>query len=528
LRLCLLTVLAGRLGRCCRIPTVAHATAKYAPPPKYADSRFGNAPRPTRAELSLDDAVHDQAQKSNALTDALQTRDIYLKQKDEELETLRQTLTGLQEQCNQLNEVNAGLTAATAAGGGGAAAAAVARGRDSDYEERYHELEAEYQLSREQWGENSRELEDLRSKHASLSGGMEGIVRQEVSLALQGKEAELRQVRNELEAAKQKIRTLQQQISASRNSDDGLTARDEDYFDTQCQQLCQHVQQWVLRFSKFSDMKVCRSINDVADEKVSDRYDNAMLDGTDVDTFLKDRVKRRDVFMSVVMMMVWEYIFTRYLFGMDREQRAKLKSLEKTLSEVAAPSAVNKWRATTLHLLSKREAFIEQRANDTEAVVEEIYSTLAALLTPPSNLVQQIKDSLTKVMSSAVDLAIEMRTQKAEYIMLPVLQPEYDTNGELAQKVHFNSALMSERGANDAVNEDLAAANAVVRLVVFPPVVKRGDQNGQGDEEIVVYQAQVITANESDRKKKSVRISSAQENRSVGSFAPSQMEGNMF
>jgi hypothetical protein len=32
--------------------------------------------------------------------------------------------------------------------------------------------------------------------------------------------------------------------------------------------------------------------------------------------------------------MIWEYVFTRYLFGMDREQRQKLKSLEKTLSEV--------------------------------------------------------------------------------------------------------------------------------------------------------------------------------------------------
>jgi hypothetical protein len=38
-----------------------------------------------------------------------------------------------------------------------------------------------------------------------------------------------------------------------------------------------------------------------------------------------------------------------------------------------------------------------------------------------------------------------MRTQRAEYIMLPPLQPEYDTNGDLARKVYFNAALMNER-----------------------------------------------------------------------------------
>ena len=113
-----------------------------------------------------------------------------------------------------------------------------------------------------------------------------------------------------------------------------LTVRDEDYFDSACQQLCQHVQQWVLRFSKFSDTKACRLSSDISDEKIETRLDNTILDGSDVDLLLVDRVKRRNIFMSVVMTIIWEYVFTRYLFGMDREQRQKLKVLEKTLSEV--------------------------------------------------------------------------------------------------------------------------------------------------------------------------------------------------
>lgn len=118
------------------------------------------------------------------------------------------------------------------------------------------------------------------------------------------------------------------------NAADALAVRDEDYFDIACQRLCLLVQQWVLRFSKSSDMRACRLTNALSDDKIIDRLNNALLDGSNVDSYLADRVKRRDVFMSVVMTMIWEYIFTRLLFGLDREQRQKLKLLEKQLGEV--------------------------------------------------------------------------------------------------------------------------------------------------------------------------------------------------
>merc|ERR1712098_507750 len=144
------------------------------------------------------------------------------------------------------------------------------------------------------------------------------------------KDREIAQLRAELDAAKEQIRKMQRQILASKANDlEFLTIRDEDYFDNACQQLCQHVQQWVLRFSKFSDMRACRLTSEINNDKTIGRLDNAILDGSDVDSYLADRVKRRDVFMSMTMTMVWEFIFTRYLFGMDREQRQKLGRLKR-------------------------------------------------------------------------------------------------------------------------------------------------------------------------------------------------------
>ena len=451
----------------------------------------------TTAERSLEDQARDHSQQRHAYEEAMQEHKMFLAQKGSELSELKGTLREWQSKVTHLTEVNEGLTSL--------------RGLDDDHEERYRTLKAEHT--------------NLREQHTQLSTGMEDIVRHEVSVALEEKNVELRQLRDELEHAKQQVRDLQQQLLASRSSED-FVERDEDYFDSQCQSLCQHVQQWVLRFSKFSDMKACYHPSEIRDENRVDRVENAILDGTDVDEYLQDRVKRRDVFMSVVMTMIWEFVFTRYLFGMDREQRQKLKNLEKTLQEVGPISAVHKWRATTLTLLMKREAFESQRATDTEAVVHEIYDTLATFLPPPSHLVNQIQESLRKVISAAVDLSIEMRTQRSEYSMLPPLQPEYNTNGDLARKVYFSALTMNERSGQTSSNEALQEQRAVVRMVLFPLVVKNEDD----DEQIVVCPAQVLTAEGSKGKGKSVRVMSAQGGRSEASFAGTDvnMEGGMI
>ena len=462
------------------------------------------------AERALEELARDHSQERHAYEEAMQEHKTYLERKESELGELKQIIEELHDQAAHLTEVNEGLAAS--------------QGANEEHEQRYTQLSAEHAHTHEQWQQSARDLEDLREQHTQLSTGMEEIVRHEVNVALDEKNLELRRLQSELENAKQQVRNLQQQLLASRNCD-SFVERDEDYFDSQCQSLCQHVQQWVLRFSKFSDMKACYLASAIKDEKVVDRMENAILDGADVDDYLSDRVKRRDVFMSVVMTMIWEFIFTRYLFGMDREQRQKLKNLEKTLQGVGPIGAVHKWRATTLTLLMKREAFENQRATDTEAVVHEIYDTLATFLPPPSHLVGQIQDSLRKVIDTAVDLSIEMRTQRAEYTMLPPLQPEYDTNGDLARKVYFSALTMNERSGATSSNEALQEQHAVVRMVLFPLVVKNEDD----DEQIVVCPAQVLTA-EGSKGKKTVRVLSAQGGRSETSFAGSdvRMEGGMI
>lgn len=488
-----------------------------------------------KAEQAMVEATHERDGHANTIrqaTEAIASRDMSLQEKDAQIAELQAALTQLQQEVARLIELNTQLTAQH-------------EELSSQANQRHISLESENTMAHAQWQTTSRELQDLREKHQTLNEGMEQIVADEIANAMVDKDAEIQRLHGELANATEQIKSLQGQIMDSKQGETFLTVRDEDYFDSACQQLCQHVQQWVLRFSKFSDNRMCRLSSDINDDKIRDRLDDAVLDGSDVDVLLSDRVKRRDIFMSLVMSMVWEYVFTRYLFGMDREQRSKLKILEKTLLEsgkflalltlddmLIQPGpqrAVAQWRAITLTLLAKRGAFMAQRKQDTEAVVQEIYATLSRILPPPSQLVNQVQDSLRKVVGLAVDLAIDMRSQRAEYIMLPPLRPEYDTNGDLVQKVQFNASLMNERSGETTTNDELEEKRAVVKIVLFPLVVKKGDDLGEGDDEIVVCPAQVLVAKPSSNKKVVRVLSGAMDlesRRSMASIAPTN--SNMF
>ncbi|KKK15053.1 hypothetical protein ARAM_006823 [Aspergillus rambellii] len=434
---------------------------------------------------------------------ALNSRDADLRDRESELEQLKKSVEWFQNEVTRLTEENKGLSTTNA---GLIAAHAV-------------EIQDTRQTS-------SRELEELRSQNERLSSDLHGRIKQEIETALAQKNTELRRLREELESARDKVKELQQQIAASMQ-DNVIAFRDEEYFSAASQKLCGHVQQWVLRFSKHSDHRRCRKLMELQDEKIADRFDNAILDGSDTDSYLSDRVRRRDVFMSVVMTMVWEFIFTRYLFGMDREQRQKLKSLEKQLIEVGPRNAIHRWRATTLSLLSKRPTFARQRESDTEAVALEIFDTLSRLLPPPSHVESQLLESLRKVLRVAVNLSIEMRTQLAEYIMVPPLQPEYNTNGDLARQVFFKASLMNERSGETTSNEELESQQAVVRVVLFPLVVKKGNDSGNGDDERIVCPAQVLVARPGKDRKLSTMASgdrmSLDASKSVHSIAPSSV-----
>jgi hypothetical protein len=83
------------------------------------------------------------------------------------------------------------------------------------------------------------------------------------------------------------------------------------------------------------------------------------------------------------------------------------------------------------------------------------------------------------------------------YVASP-LMPEYDWNGHLKKKVFFNAVLMHNQTGGVVSNDELEAEQAVVRLVLFPLVVKKGDSSGSGNEEVVIFPAQVLVSSKAN------------------------------
>jgi len=193
--------------------------------------------------LELENRVEQLIAENRMLSEARASAETSLSQRaassladrDAEIDNLKQSLQFLQHEVTRLTEVNDGLTSANAE------LANKDTGRVADLENRNAVV--------------ARELEEARRAKGTSEQSLEE------------KDAEIADLRAQLDSAKEKIRDLQRQILEAKAHDDHfLNIRDEDHFDHRCQQLCSHVQQWVLRFSKFSDMRACRLTNEINDE----------------------------------------------------------------------------------------------------------------------------------------------------------------------------------------------------------------------------------------------------------------------
>ena len=142
--------------------------------------------------------------------------------------------------------------------------------------------------------------------------------------------------------------------------------------------------------------------------------------------------------------------------------------------------------------MSKSQQFFVQQESDVESLTQMIFEVVATFLPPPSDLERDLISGPRNVVNGAAGIHNEMRTQWPKYIMLPPLQPEYDTNGDLVRKIKFSAALMNERSGATPSNEELERQGAIVSVLLFPLVVKKDDDTGAGDEEVVVYPAQVL------------------------------------
>jgi hypothetical protein len=177
--------------------------------------------------------------------------------------------------------------------------------------------------------ELSQEHADLQARYAALENNRSASLEKEI----EQKDAELALLHAELQKAREEVRGLERKVMA-RQSNRYLDIKDPVHFAVSAEALFQEVQRWCEEFSRFSAGRRCTHVHRVTDEAIKERFENVMLDDRGVRRMLKDESRRATALSAILMRLIWEFVFTRYLFGLETEERQKLLSLERTLAEV--------------------------------------------------------------------------------------------------------------------------------------------------------------------------------------------------
>lgn len=266
-------------------------------------------------EKTLTESLQRHKNDSAIFTHELETRNVLLTEKDSEITELKKKLDYYREEVVRLSQTNDSLAATNTK-------------LSTSYKFSYAALAGKYERKREQLAVLSKENLELQASFSEVQATMENVIRNQ----LQEKDSELERLRDELGKAREEVRKLQQQVS-TRQDNKYIDTKDLQHFSGSCQQLFRSLKIWCNQFSSFSAGKKCLHVHRIADEAARDRVEDVMLDDRGVRKMLKDENRRPEVFVAITMRMIWEHVFTRYLFGLEVDERQKLLSLERTLAE---------------------------------------------------------------------------------------------------------------------------------------------------------------------------------------------------
>lgn len=72
-------------------------------------------------------------------------------------------------------------------------------------------------------------------------------------------------------------------------------------------------------------------------------------------------------------------------------------------------------------------------------------------------------------------------------------QPEYDDNGDTTNVIPFIASVMQNRGTEPALDKELEVEGATVKLILFPHVIRRGNEYGENyNTEFTILPMQVL------------------------------------
>ncbi|KAI9155372.1 hypothetical protein HJFPF1_07954 [Paramyrothecium foliicola] len=271
---------------------------------------------------------------------------------------------------------------------------------------------------------------------------------------------ELRERDDEIRSLRGQVRGLKEFVSTSTRTD-GQTS--DEVFGDALARLGNGLQNWVI--VNFRKAKLDLSALDEA----------TLAELNDLVPMYEELVHTAKVHLlqSIVSRILVETVFSAYYVGLSDEQTTHFRQMEQLLCSFAtSDESVNQWRSSTLALI-RREApdtLRDETAAFAESVIARIGRLLDALTGSSSTTSSKTegRDSALRVLvNNSIELARMLVVQKA---VLRVYMPEILPH----QRVPFETETMDDIGGED---ED-ALSQRDICCVVFPGIIKRGDENG--------------------------------------------------
>lgn len=323
------------------------------------------------------------------------------------------------------------------------------QGKHSALNQQYLRTDTELRLIRAEVDVREAEREELRQ-------GVE-VLRRE----LQERDDEIRRLRGQ-------VRGLKDFVSTSTRTDDQTS---DEVFGDGMTKLGNGLQNWVITNFRKAKLDLTKA------------SDATLTEFSQLVPMYEDLIHTSKVHLlqSIVSSILVEMVFNAYYVGLSEQDTHHIQQMEQLLSSLCASTdVVNQWRSSTLALL-RREA--HHLHDNTDAFAEAVISRITQLLdsiittspsssssssTPAANSATARDSALRVLIKNSIELARLLVVQKARLrVYMPSILPH--------QQVLFEPDTMEDMGGEE---DEENLANREISCVVFPGVIKHGDENG--------------------------------------------------
>ncbi|KAL7267120.1 hypothetical protein RUND412_010306 [Rhizina undulata] len=313
---------------------------------------------------------------------------------------------------------------------------------------RVNDLLQKHQQVNEAYEELLREYQENRRISDERVFRVEEKYRLEMLRKEEGHEAELMNLKRE------HFRTV-------REMDWGVESMNDDSIANRFTALRDYVADWTrISFKHWSRMTSLEFPREVMVSQLFSR--NALRDG---------KLSTPEIVQAVLWGILETHVFQPWLFGLEDDLENAMKKMENSV-ETLEPAITQEWRVYNIMRLRNAPQIKHHRESRIDQIVDMTLSILSSVVEPRDDKISPAarRQKLRLIVSSAAELATELKTQKAVFEIDQSVEPDVAYDPEAMSEIQFKEE-----------PEELQARRAMVSCVISRGWIKKGGGGNMDD-----------------------------------------------